>query len=566
VVRFILPVLVALLAAVPGAEQRPAAEPPAITGEVLAPDGTAVTAGNVALMTYSTMRATAAIDKTGRFRLQSDSQGWQRLFISVPGYAPYRADLSVPSSRTMALPAITLAEPAYLRARFVTVDGEPLGAMGVTRRTIDGYGSTIADPLDHVQQQVAEDGTITIGPLPRGRALIAFDRAPFAPTRLPDVNVTGSQKLIDRGVITIQPAARLQVDVLDGEQRLVPRHEVWIEDAVQPSPLSFQPVRTDAQGRATFDRLGMGRYRVWTRSIERCNNAELTIARIVSASTSGTAAARLVIGGRATIRVTTPLGALYSRAVRMSPDAPGASPWQTRFMNSSLGGRRPMTIPSFTPSCGGTTDGEGRVTLTPFPPGPAQVRVQLFNSTYVVRVNVPENPREIAITVPDGLLPVHVTNRSNGEPVRGAQLVWSTGGVRVEASTTPNGDALLEGVGTAGGTLTITDRDYQTLEGAFDETPGTLQEVALLPLSPARVPVRVIDSDGAPVADAIVELLAGAGDTPEFVATDAKGVAAFTEVAAGTLRFTAHAKGFASATVQVPEEGRASIVITLKPL
>ena len=68
----------------------------------------------------------------------------------------------------------------------------------------------------------------------------------------------------------------------------MPQHEVWIEDAVPPTPLSFQPVKTNEQGRAVFDRLAAGRYRVWTKTVDRCaGRVELTISRLVAVGGRG---------------------------------------------------------------------------------------------------------------------------------------------------------------------------------------------------------------------------------------------------------------------------------------
>ena len=541
----------------------PAAVEPGITGLVLAPDGAPVTQGNVMVMTSPNARVNAAIDRTGHFRIVPDTLGLQRLFISVPGYAPYRANVTVPPSRTMALPDITLLEATYFHARFVTAEGEPLPAGGMRRRSIDSDGASIPDPLGHVREQLETDGSITIGPLPPGRTLMAFDRPAFAQTRLRDVNATGAKQLIEGGTITIDPGAQLHVDVLDGGGQPVPRHDVWIEDAVQPSPLSFMAVKTDAQGRAVFERLASGRYRVWTKTAERCGNMELTLSRLVSASGSGTARLRLVIGGRAAFRITSPLGPVSGRNVHVSPDTPSQAPWQMPYADYLPRAQQVLMRPASASSCSGATESDGRLRLTPFAPGPDRVRGILVNSSFTARLNVPESGREMAIAVPDGLLPVKVTNQISHQPVQ-AQVVWVGGGGRVEALTNANGDALLEAVGTAGGTMTISARDYQTLEGAFDETPGMQQDVALTPLPSTRVTVRVVNSDNEALAGAVVQLLTrSAAEAAEFAATDAKGIATFADAPPGQLQFGAHAEGFAPATVRIAEDGRASIVITL---
>jgi hypothetical protein len=555
-------VVLLLIAQAPPAAQ-PAAVQAGITGLVLAPDGAPVTQGNVALMSSSVARVTAAIDRTGHFRIVPDEPGLQRLFISVPGYAPYRANVTVPASRVMALPDLTLLEPTYFHARFVTADGESLPAGGMRRRSIDSDGGSIPDPLGHVREQLELDGSITIGPLPPGRTLLAFDRPAFAQTRLRDVSVTGTKQTIDGGTTTIDRGAQLQVDILDGAGQPVPRHDVWIEDAVQPSPLSFMPVKTNAEGRAVFERLASGRYRVWTKTAERCGNQELTLTRLQSTSGSGVTRMRLVIGGRAAFRITSPLGPVTGRNVYASPDTPPQAPWQFRYADAFPRPRQLPIVPSSVSSCSGATDADGRVVLTPFPPGQARLRVILFNSSFTARLSVPASGREMVVEVPDGLMPVKVTDQTSREPVQ-AQVVWVGGGGRVEASTNANGDALLEATGATGGTLTISARGYQTLEGSFDETPGTLQEVALMPLPSELVTLRVVNSDGEALAGAVVELLTRSlSDPAEFVAANAKGIATFTGVPPGQLQFSAHADGYTPATVRVAEDARASILITL---
>jgi hypothetical protein len=327
--------------------------------------------------------------------------------------------------------------------------------------------------------------------------------------------------------------------------------------------LSFTVVKTNAQGRALFERLASGRYRVWTKTVERCGGQELSISKLVPIGNSGTAHTQMVIGGKAVTRITSSLGPLLGRGVSLSPDPPPQSPWRSQIV--ALTGRRSIET-SAPPGCSGMTDADGRVTFSPFPPGAAQLRIRLFNSSYIARINVPEGGREMVIAVPDGLIPVKAIDQVSHQPVA-AQLAWVGGGARVEALANANGDALLEGVGALGGTLTISAREYQTVEGAFAETPETAQEVPLLPLPGAMVTVRVISNADEAIAGAVVALLGrSAADVDEFSAADAKGMATFLDVPAGELRFTAHAEGFASATVQIKEDSRGSIVMTLTRL
>lgn len=557
-------VLLLSIAAAPRALQ-PAAPEPGITGRVLAHDGAPVTSGTVTLALPMTGQVDAPIDRQGRFRILPDGVGERRLFISVPGHAPYRAEVDVPRSRSMALPDITLVEATYFRARFATENGEPLAASGLWRRALDSDGLSIGDPLGHVREQAETDGTITIGPLPGGRTLMAFNRPGLAQTRLRDLNVTGNQRVIDGGTITIRKGAELHVDVVDAQNQPVKRHEVWLEDANQPSPLSFQPVRTNDDGRAIFERLAPGRYRVSTQTVERCGPQKLSVSRLVTMGGTGSSRARLVIDGRVAIRVTSPAGPLFGRAVSVAPDGPPELPWQPR-LGELLARARTNAGVNTQASCVGVTDHDGRLVLAPFPPGPAVVRVSLFNSALFAKVTVPEASGEIAIQVPDGFIPVRVTDRSTEQPVA-ARITWAAGGGRIEAATTPNGDALIEGAGNTGGTMTIAARGYQTLEGSFAETPDTQQEIALAPAPSERLTVRVVaDSDDA-IGGAVVQLLPrGAGDAARFTAADAKGIAAFLQVPEGPLQFSATQEGFKPAAIRVAEDQRASITITLSRL
>lgn len=532
---------------------------PAISGQVVGPEGASIAQGSALLYRSSTQTITAPIDRDGRFRIVADSTGPHSLYISVPGLGPYRAELDVPQSRMMALPPIELASPTYLRVRLATEEGELLPSVGLRRRFIDSDAAPIADPLGHVRESTDADGTIVIGPLPQGRLQWAYDRPPLAVTRLPDVNVTGSQPMIDRGVIVIPPGRQLKVDVRSADGSPVPRHRVFLEDAAQPSPLTFPFSETNADGIAEFNRLPPTRMRVRTQTVDRCGNQRLEISRLVTGREKDDTPTRLVIGGRAVLRLTSPLGPIAGRRIAVSPDGP--PPAVQPFI--AIPGR-PAIRPTFTPpSCVASTDADGRVTLAPFPPGPAQVRVSLFNSSFTIRVTVPERVREMPVVVPDGLIPVHVSDQGTQRPVGMAQVTWTGGGGRVEAVATANGDALLESAGTGGGTLSVSARGYQPVEGAFDETPGTEQSVALRPLPSELVVVRAT-SGGAPVSGVVIQMHAGGGQPARFAATAASGTASFSGVQPGAFLLSAHAAGFAVATVRVAENDRAAIVVNLE--
>jgi hypothetical protein len=537
-----------------GAQPQSLVDEPGVTGYVLAPDGTPASSGTVVGQSgfFST---TASIDSNGRFRVVPTRSGSYLFLVSVPGLAPYRVAVTVPNSRSLRLPVIRLAAGAYYRVRLVSPAGEPIIAPQLRRRLFDASGKQIVDGLgDRSSDPADSDGAVTIGPLPRGIAMtVAVDMPLFAQTRLPDVNFGDAAKM-DAGTIAVQqPGAVLHVDLLDGSGGPVPNHEVHIDDPRPRSPLVFQPVRTNQQGRATFDRLAAGRYRVLATAVDRCANVVLATSRLVAVSGSGAVEMPLVVGGRAMFRITSPLGPAKSVLISASPNVP---PPQLPFPFANR-------VSSF--GCRGATDADGRVTLTNFPPGPAHVDVRMVNSTYVRQVNVPVDGREVAVAIPEGLLSVHVVNALKNQPVGGATITWTGNGARVEATATAAGDALLEGVGTAGGTLAVSARGYQPAEEQLPEPPGLPHTVAMMPLPPAaNLRPRVITTSGEPLPKAVVELIpVNPSEVPHVAVTDAKGVATFSDVPSGSLQLIASADGFVTATIRVEKDHTGEVVFTL---
>jgi protocatechuate 3,4-dioxygenase beta subunit len=543
-----------MMAAATGAQPQPVVEEPGVSGYVLAPDGTPVSGGTV--FAQSGVPTRASIDGTGRFRLVPTRSGLHQFLVSVPGMAPYRLTVTVPPSKSLRLPVIRLALGAYFRVRLVSAAGEPITAPQLRRRSFDASGKPIFDePGDRISDPADSDSAITIGPLPRGIMAAAVDMPFYAQTRLPDLNFGDAAKIVDGGTIVIQqPGAVLHVDVVDGTGAPLRNHEVYLDDTRPRSPLVFRPIRTNQQGRATFDRLATGRYRVSTGVPERCANVWLTASRVMAVSDSGTVETPLVAGGRATFRITLPLGPAKSILISASPNVPPVQrvPLPLAYRGSSFG-------------CRGTTDADGRVTLTNFPPGPAHIDIRMSNSTYVRQILVPSDGREVSIAIPDGLLPARVVNALNSQAVAGALITWTGSGARVEATATASGETLLEGVGTAGGTLAVSANGYQPVEEQLTEPPGIPHTVALMPLPPpTNLRARVITTSGEPLPNAAVELIsADRAAVPRVAVTDAKGVVTFSDVPSGALQLIASADGLVMSTTRIEEGLTSEIVFTL---
>jgi hypothetical protein len=537
---------------------------PGLSGYVLAPDGTPVSTGSVTIQSFSARSAMTTIDETGRFQVEPRAPGLHMLVVSVPGLSPYRVRVEVPRSRTVKLPPIHMSPATYFRVRFVSADGEPLVSPRVRRQSFDASGMIPALPGEGFPDRIDGDGAITIGPLPRGLTTFALDAPPLAQTRLPNYYATGERALVDGGTVIVQPGAVLQVDVVDENGAPVPQHPVSIEDVRPLSPLLFQPVRTSQAGRAAFERLSAGRYRVRTAAVERCGNELLAIAPEMSVPGRGTVRTRLVVGGRARFRFTSPLGPLRGLRVSALPE-PDSAPMPVTLRTRS-DPSPPLGRPFRDTSCSGGTDADGRVTLNNFPPGPARVAVRLFNSTYVRRVDVPIDGREIAIVVPDGFLPVRVMSADTHEPIVRAAITWTNDGGRVEAFTSATGEALLEGVGATAGTLVFAAAGFKSAEETLPEPPAVLHDVALMRAPPpiTSLQIRVVDASGEPLPDVVVELSSpDPMEVARIAVTDAKGVVTFPDAPPGSVRLTATADGFVTAALAVAENHRAGLVMTM---
>ena len=189
------------------------------------------------------------------------------------------------------------------------------------------------------------------------------------------------------------------------------------------------------------------------------------------------------------------------------------------------------------------------------------------NSLYVRRLEVPIGGGEVAVSVPDGVIPVRVINAVKREPVPRAFVTWTIeGGGRSEATTTIVGEALLEGVGTKSGILTVTAPGFQPVEERLPEPPGILHDIALMPLPDTSLRVRVVTAAGEALSNAVVEVVPeNPLVAPQIAVTDAKGVGTFLDAPAGTLRVTAIASGYLASTMRMSQANRLGAVMTLSP-
>jgi hypothetical protein len=456
----------------------------------------------------------------------------------------------------MVLPPIRLLPAVYYRVRFVTRAGEPIAVPLIVRQALEDTvrPAMAAPPPTRRPDDIAPDGTATIGPLPRGVTRLAFDTPPHARMRLPDVRVTGTDPVLDGGTVVVEPGGRLEVDVIDAAGEPVPDHAVYLEDAVPLSPLSFPPGQTDRQGRVTFERLSSGRYRLHARSNELCGRTYVSIAREITATGSGTTRARLVIDGLAQIRVTSSGIPLTGTSILAWPGT-GPGPDTLPFW---LRGR-------FGAPCPGVTDRNGLATFTGFPPGPARVDVRLPNSTWIRRITVPTQRRDVRVEIPAGYFPLRALDATTGAPVPRASVTWLSAGMRIESTTSVSGEALLDGVAAEGGTLRVEAEGYEAAQMKLPEPPGILYDVALAPARGRTFECRVLDESGEPLPGAVVELIPADPVAPGHVATtDARGIASFFDSPKGAFRLVGRADRHAASRTDVPADTSSAATMRLR--
>jgi hypothetical protein len=551
VLVFVIALVTAM--AVSGAQAPAIAPALGVSGYVLTPAGTPAADGT------STLRApgavsSGAIGRNGRFTVVPHAAGVHDLSVHVPGFGLHRVRVAVPESRTIEVPPIHLQPAAYLHLRLLAPAGEPLASAFVLRQSFDATGSPIWEPSSGRRDEVGPDGGLAVGPLPRGATTLVVDARPFARLRLPDVRVTGESPIIDGGTVKVDPGSTLHVDVVDGSGAAVANHEVVVEDAVPFSPAPIEPQRTDASGRASFARLGAGRYHVWTRAQGMCADRILVVARAVRVSGVGTLRLRLVIGGSAALRLTSSGVPQNGTPFVLAPEPPqaGTPAWLREAPRLPLFAGRPFwTFDRETP-CPGATGQDGRARLTIFPPGPARLAVRLPNSIWTARLQVPATERETPVEIPPGFMPVRVVNATTGADVTNAALTWTSRGGRVEATTSSTGDALLEGMGDAPGVLSVRAAGYRPREEALAAPSAAIHEVTLEPTRGPSLECLVTRESGEPLAHAVVELTpADPMETGQVATSDARGIARFFEVAPGSLRLAAGTREFVRTEIGV---------------
>jgi hypothetical protein len=257
---------------------------------------------------------------------------------------------------------------------------------------------------------------------------------------------------------------------------------------------------------------------------------------------------------------------LVGASVSVTPDStpPAAPAWlrgphpfaafRDRFLGLAVGS-----------TCTGNTGADGRVAYPSMPPGPARVAVRFGHSTWVRRLEVAGDGREVTLQIPSGVLPLRVVDAESQSPVNGAEITWLSGGTRVDAIASVTGEALLEGVSNRPGTLTVRGPNYKPVEVQLQRPPEVLYEVALEHTAAPELHWRVVTSSGAPLSGAVVELVPHDSlEMTQVATTDREGIVRFFNLSEGPFRLIARADHYAASIVESigvsPKAGASAIV------
>jgi hypothetical protein len=527
------------------------ADAPGLTGRVLDPagealPGAAVTADLLGRPPGNRPAFSTSTDEHGRFHLDVSPGGSHLLQVTASGFAPERIVLDLPPSRAMALPAMALSPETRVRARITLDGGAPVQVPALLGRPFAVDGTPLRFQPSRWTLEPADDGAVTFGPVPRGIAVLGIEEPPLARTRLPDVRVDGSRRLVDIGTVVIRPGAELHVRVTAPDGSPVARTWVSLGDGETVSPFEALRRATDEDGRVVFEGLARGRHVLTVRGDPPCRSTSPGYAREVEVPESGVQRETVIIGAATlTVRFSSQGRPMSGVPVSVHPAMPEMRrpAWQAQQVATEP--RHPGPL-----ECSGTTDADGQVAIAQVPIGSHHLRVHLLNATWSARLRMPAGAATMSIVLPEHAAAVRVVDAATGTPLAHADVRFEGERARVVAQTTVTGDALLEALPASAGTLTVVANGYEPLARRLSPLGGPT-EVRLRRSPAPAVSCRVVDEHGRPLVGAVVLLQTQDGKDGQVLLTDRFGGAAFTRTVTGQVRLSAAAPGHAEASAVV---------------
>ena len=341
------------------------------------------------------------------------------------------------------------------------------------------------------------DGRFGIPLVSPGRFDLLVRRSGFAPLERVGLEVPSGRGAVDLGRFALERGAALSVRVADSEGQPLEGAEVWV---VPRDPRDWNAYYregpaavTGPDGEAEVPDLPPGR----SVSLDLCRSGYLP-APLVLREVSGEPA-EVVLKPAAGIsgRVVDPAGAPVEGA-RLVAWLSGESP------------ERPESVrPCFREAGSASSDGEGRFTLTPLPPGWWTVRARaagwLAADSERRQVHAGESLEGVEIVLGQGAVVTGRVLSPEGAPLAGAevQVLGERSGPATVSGT--DGAYRLEGVETGERTVEATHPEHEFAGRTLEVTPGENRvDLKLEPDRRREIRGRVLGPTGAPVAGARV--------------------------------------------------------------
>ncbi|HSP15712.1 MAG TPA: carboxypeptidase-like regulatory domain-containing protein [Thermoanaerobaculia bacterium] len=499
--------------------------------------------GGMVIMMPPAMRHFTADD--GTFVLENVPAGSTQIIVNAPGYTTARMpNVNVEEGKTIADLDVAMEHGVRLLGHVTGPDGALLA--GVSVRLDQTAGRVMRPgPMQNNSTVTDGNGDYSIEALESGDKTFVFTRSGYLTAEKP-VTLSGTETRLD---VQLSNGMRVSGNVTTDSGVPVADARVM---AVSGATTGFgQPsTMTDANGNFTFEGLAAGHYR-FTAAKQGLANGEL-----LDFDISSGAPVRLVMKSG---------GIIYGHVGGLTPDE--LQQTTVTASSSSGGGSAPV-------------DASGNFRMEGAPTGTVRVAARIGmgisggKTSPMQSVQVDAGaPVQVDIEFKSNTV-IRGRVTRNGSPVEGAMVMFmpkeSQAQTSARASTQTGGTYEVSGLDDATYNVGVTDLQrglvpfattYQVRgSGTFD-----------IDMKSAALRGRVMDSNGNPVAEAVVEVREKTAATDfrmsmRTIQTDGSGLFVLDNVPPGTYSLTAEKQGYGTKAVDATvDDNGGSVEITLSP-
>ncbi len=500
--------------------------------------------GGMVIMLPPAMRHFTSDD--GTFVLENVPAGTTQIIVNAPGYTSARVpNVSVEEGKEIRDLEVAMEHGVRLTGRVTGPDGSALAGVAVRLDTMSGRVMRPA-AMQNTSTVTDGNGDYSIEALEPGEKTFAFARSGYL-TEQKTANLSGTETRLD-----VQLSNGIRVSGSVATDTGVPVADARVM-AASGGASGFGPpsTMTDSNGNFTFEGVAPGHYRF------SASKQGLASGEVLDFDVSSGAPVRIVMKSG---------GVIYGHVSGLSADE-----LQQAVVTAS--GQR----------TGGSTpvDATGNFRMEGAPTGTVRVSAR----TGMGIMGGKTSPMQSVQVDPGASVQVDIAFKSdtvirgrvtrNGSPVEGAMIMFNPKEAQSQtsarASSGNGGQYEVSGLDDATYNVSVVDiqrsapftTTYQVRgSGTFD-----------IDMKSAPLRGRVLDSDGNPVADAVVEIREKSGST-EFrmsmrtVQTDASGLFLLDSVPPGTYSLTAEKRGYGNKVVETvvgDSGGEVEITLTANP-